>query len=165
MNARTYCFDSERQRLLKVRSCWVAGFTFSFPMKQHSISSGELLTWTKSFKCGGLAGVDVAALLQRCLRARRLRVRVRVLLNDTTGTLVAGAMQDQQVGVLPPLRSCRATVETTASPNMRPGCPFLLQKESLGFRFGTRAYAVSLSVPGTPAGAGPGPGVARHDSK
>lgn len=68
-------------------------------MKHHSISSGELITWTKSFKCGGLGGVDVAALLQRCLRARRLRVAVRVLLNDTTGTLVAGAMLHKHVGV------------------------------------------------------------------
>lgn len=68
-------------------------------MKQHSISSGELITWTKSFKCGGMEGVDVAALLQRCLRARRLRVHVRVLLNDTTGTLVAGAQLDPRVGV------------------------------------------------------------------
>lgn len=68
-------------------------------MRQHSISSGELLTWTKSFCCGGMAGVDVAALLQRCLRARGLRVRVQVLLNDTTGTLVAGAHRDPDVGV------------------------------------------------------------------
>ncbi|KAG6446676.1 hypothetical protein O3G_MSEX004559 [Manduca sexta] len=75
------------------------GFTFSFPMKQHSISSGELITWTKSFKCGGLEGVDVAALLQQCLRARNLDVTVRVLLNDTTGTLVAGAHADPAVGI------------------------------------------------------------------
>lgn len=75
------------------------GFTFSFPMRQHSISSGELITWTKSFKCAGLGGADVAALLQRCLRARRLPVAVRVLLNDTTGTLVAGAHQDPEVGI------------------------------------------------------------------
>lgn len=68
-------------------------------MKQHSISSGELITWTKSFKCSGLEGVDVAALLERCLRARRLRITVRVLLNDTTGTLVAGAHIDPNVGV------------------------------------------------------------------
>lgn len=68
-------------------------------MKQHSISSGELITWTKSFKCSGLEGVDVAALLERCLRARRLNVTVRVLLNDTTGTLVAGAHMHQNVGV------------------------------------------------------------------
>ncbi|XP_026501704.1 hexokinase-2-like [Vanessa tameamea] len=73
------------------------GFTFSFPMKQHSISSGELITWTKSFKCGGMEGVDVAALLQRCLHARGLRVTVQVLLNDTTGTLVAGAQLDPAV--------------------------------------------------------------------
>ncbi|CAK1546796.1 unnamed protein product [Leptosia nina] len=75
------------------------GFTFSFPMKQHSISSGELITWTKSFKCGGMAGVDVAALLQRCLNDRGLKVTVQVLLNDTTGTLVAGAHLDPEVAI------------------------------------------------------------------
>lgn len=75
------------------------GFTFSFPMRQHSISSGELITWTKSFNCGGMDGVDVAALLQRCLSARSLDVTVRVLLNDTTGTLVAGAHIDRNVGI------------------------------------------------------------------
>ncbi|CAB3258720.1 unnamed protein product [Arctia plantaginis] len=75
------------------------GFTFSFPMKQHSILSGELITWTKSFKCGGLEGVDVAALLQQCLRDRGLNITVRVLLNDTTGTLVAGAHIDPQVAI------------------------------------------------------------------
>ncbi|RVE52894.1 hypothetical protein evm_002371 [Chilo suppressalis] len=75
------------------------GFTFSFPMRQHSIHSGELITWTKSFKCGGMGGVDVAALLQRCLHARDLDVTVRVLLNDTTGTLVAGAHIDPAVGI------------------------------------------------------------------
>ncbi|XP_045518979.1 hexokinase-2-like isoform X1 [Pieris brassicae] len=75
------------------------GFTFSFPMKQHSISSGELITWTKSFNCGGMAGVDVAALLQRCLKERGLKVTVQVLLNDTTGTLVAGAHLDPEVAI------------------------------------------------------------------
>lgn len=78
---------------------FLPGFTFSFPMKQHSILSGELITWTKSFKCGGLEGVDVAALLQQCLRDRGLNITVRVLLNDTTGTLVAGAHIDPAVGV------------------------------------------------------------------
>ncbi|XP_059047147.1 hexokinase-2-like [Achroia grisella] len=75
------------------------GFTFSFPMRQHSISSGELITWTKSFKCSGMEGVDVAGLLQRCLHARGLRVTVRVLLNDTTGTMMAGAHINPNVGI------------------------------------------------------------------
>ncbi|XP_053619258.1 hexokinase-2-like [Plodia interpunctella] len=75
------------------------GFTFSFPMKHTSITSGQLITWTKSFKCGGMEGVDVAGLLQRCLDDRNLKVTVQVLLNDTTGTLVAGAYEDPTVGM------------------------------------------------------------------
>ncbi|XP_013196366.1 hexokinase-2 [Amyelois transitella] len=75
------------------------GFTFSFPLEQTSITSGQLITWTKTFKCGGMKGVDVVDLLQRCLDARNLNITVQVLLNDTTGTLVAGAYEDPTVGV------------------------------------------------------------------
>ncbi len=39
------------------------GFTFSFPMKQHSLHSAELLTWTKSFNCPSVVGRDVVELL------------------------------------------------------------------------------------------------------
>ena len=32
------------------------GFTFSFPCKQTSLDSGELINWTKGFTCSGVEG-------------------------------------------------------------------------------------------------------------
>lgn len=79
------------------------GFTFSFPMVQHSLCSGNLVTWTKSFKCHGMEDQDVVKMLTDALRSRDMdNVRVVVLLNDTTGTLIAGAMLDSRtrIGVI-----------------------------------------------------------------
>lgn len=65
------------------------GFTFSFPMKQHSLHSAELVTWTKSFNCPSVVGCDVVQLLQSSLRKNGMRnIEVLCILNDTTGTLV-----------------------------------------------------------------------------
>lgn len=65
------------------------GFTFSFPMKQHSLHSAELVTWTKSFNCPSVVGCDVVQLLQSSLRKQGMRnIEVLCILNDTTGTLV-----------------------------------------------------------------------------
>jgi hexokinase len=65
------------------------GFTFSFPMKQHSLHSAELVTWTKSFNCPSVVGCDVVQLLQSSLRKQGMKnIEVLCILNDTTGTLV-----------------------------------------------------------------------------
>jgi hexokinase len=65
------------------------GFTFSFPMKQHSLHSAELVTWTKSFNCPSVVGCDVVQLLQSSLRKHGMKnIEVLCILNDTTGTLV-----------------------------------------------------------------------------
>lgn len=65
------------------------GFTFSFPMKQHSLHSAELVTWTKSFNCPSVVGCDVVQLLQSSLQKHGMRnIEVLCILNDTTGTLV-----------------------------------------------------------------------------
>lgn len=66
------------------------GFTFSFPMKQHSLHSAELVTWTKSFNCPSVVGRDVVELLQTSLRKHGMvNIEVLCILNDTTGTLVS----------------------------------------------------------------------------
>lgn len=65
------------------------GFTFSFPMTQHSLNSAELLTWTKSFNCPSVVGVDVVQMLQSSLKKHGMNnIEVLCILNDTTGTLV-----------------------------------------------------------------------------
>ncbi|KAG5118159.1 hypothetical protein JHK82_032579 [Glycine max] len=70
------------------------GFTFSFPVKQMSVSSGILLKWTKGFSIVDLVGIDVPAFLQEALTRKGLDVRVAALVNDTVGTLALGHYHD-----------------------------------------------------------------------
>lgn len=66
------------------------GFTFSFPMKQHSLDSGCLVTWTKTFNCPDVVDQDVVKLLQQSLeKYGHNHIDVIAILNDTTGTLVS----------------------------------------------------------------------------
>ncbi|KAG8036408.1 hypothetical protein G9C98_003730 [Cotesia typhae] len=76
------------------------GFTFSFPMIQHSLETGILVTWTKSFNCPDVVNKDAVQLLKDAI-ARRGDTRVKVLavLNDTTGTLLQGATQDPNTAI------------------------------------------------------------------
>lgn len=76
------------------------GFTFSFPMKQHSLDSAELVTWTKSFKADNVQGNDVVKLLRESLnRLGTNKINVLAILNDTTGTLVQGARLDKNTRI------------------------------------------------------------------
>ncbi|KAK7253092.1 hypothetical protein RIF29_37522 [Crotalaria pallida] len=70
------------------------GFTFSFPVKQKSVSSGILIKWTKGFSIVNMVGRDVAACLQDALKRKGLDVRVAALVNDTVGTLALGHYHD-----------------------------------------------------------------------
>eukprot|EP00092_Neocalanus_flemingeri_P006515 GFUD01007023.1.p1 GENE.GFUD01007023.1~~GFUD01007023.1.p1 ORF type:complete len:455 (+),score=132.45 GFUD01007023.1:44-1408(+) len=68
------------------------GFTFSFPMTQTALDVGHLVNWTKSFNCPGVIGEDVVGMLNVALDSVGVEnVSVVAILNDTTGTLVAGA--------------------------------------------------------------------------
>jgi hexokinase len=71
------------------------GFTFSFPIRQHSIRRGELILWTKGWTASGVEGRDVAALMDRALKDQGVGgVRVVSLNNDTTGTQIERAYFD-----------------------------------------------------------------------
>ncbi|KAG5144467.1 hypothetical protein AAZX31_11G015400 [Glycine max] len=70
------------------------GFTFSFPVKQMSVSSGILIKWTKGFSIVDMVGRDVAACLQEALTRKGLDMRVAALVNDTVGTLAVGHYHD-----------------------------------------------------------------------
>jgi len=70
------------------------GFTFSFPMSQEGLASARLVSWTKSFNCPGVEGEEVVSLLQKAIDSKNLKVKVVAILNDTTGTLVAGSYVD-----------------------------------------------------------------------
>lgn len=68
------------------------GFTFSFPVRQKGLDKGELITWTKGFKCEGVEGSDVVAMLKKSIGKRGdVNIDVAAILNDTTGCLMSCA--------------------------------------------------------------------------
>lgn len=76
------------------------GFTFSFPMIQHSLDIGVLVTWTKSFNCPDVVNKDAVQLLREALDRRGdTKVKVVAIMNDTTGTLVQGSMLDPETAI------------------------------------------------------------------
>ena len=46
------------------------GFTFSFPVRQISLTSGTLIRWTKDFSASGAEGEDVVRLLKEALKRK-----------------------------------------------------------------------------------------------
>ncbi|XP_013391804.1 hexokinase-1-like [Lingula anatina] len=80
------------------------GFTFSFPMTQKGLKSGILITWTKSFRCKDGVGDDAGAALEAAMAKREelKDVELAAILNDTTGTIMAGAYADHKcyIGVI-----------------------------------------------------------------
>lgn len=79
------------------------GFTFSFPMTQQGLDVGLLVNWTKSFNCPGVVGKDVVGMLNKSLADVGVtNVKVVAIINDTTGTLVAGSHDypDTAIGLI-----------------------------------------------------------------
>ncbi|XP_021920962.1 hexokinase-1-like [Zootermopsis nevadensis] len=73
------------------------GFTFSFPMIQKGLDVGILVTWTKSFNCPSVVGRDAVQMLREAINRRGdTHVEVLAVLNDTTGTLIQGAVLDRR---------------------------------------------------------------------
>ena len=71
------------------------GFTFSFPVRQKGLAKGELVAWTKGFKCEGVEGTDVVAMLNKSIRKRDdVKIDVLAILNDTTGCLMSCAWKN-----------------------------------------------------------------------
>ncbi|KAL5771120.1 hypothetical protein ACOSP7_015274 [Xanthoceras sorbifolium] len=66
------------------------GFTFSFPVRQTSLSSGNLIKWTKGFSIEDAVGEDVVGELTKAMERIGLDMRVSALVNDTIGTLAGG---------------------------------------------------------------------------
>ncbi|KAG8471809.1 hypothetical protein CXB51_036372 [Gossypium anomalum] len=93
-------FSPDRQREL--------GFTFSFPVRQTSISSGTLIKWTKGFSIEDAVnssnlysyfavGQDVVGELTKAMETIGLDMRVTALVNDTIGTLAGGRYNNPDV--------------------------------------------------------------------
>ncbi|XP_077280646.1 hexokinase type 2 [Temnothorax americanus] len=76
------------------------GFTFSFPIIQHSLDVGILVTWTKTFNCPDAVNKDVVRLLREALDRRGdTKVKVVAVLNDTTGTLIQASTLDHNTAI------------------------------------------------------------------
>ncbi|XP_058115394.1 hexokinase-1-like isoform X1 [Magnolia sinica] len=73
------------------------GFTFSFPVRQLSITSGTLIKWTKGFSIDDAVGEDVVAELTKAMERRGVDMRVSALVNDTIGTLAGGRYYNNDV--------------------------------------------------------------------
>ncbi|KAI3522805.1 hypothetical protein L1887_00855 [Cichorium endivia] len=71
------------------------GFTFSFPVKQTSLSSGTLIKWTKGFAIQDMVEKDVVECLQKALSRSGLDMNVAALVNDSVGTLALGHFYDK----------------------------------------------------------------------
>ncbi|XP_004513053.1 hexokinase-1-like [Cicer arietinum] len=73
------------------------GFTFSFPIRQTSISSGTLIKWSKGFNIQDVVGEDVVGELTKSLEKIGLDMRVAALINDTVGTVAKARFSNQDV--------------------------------------------------------------------
>eukprot|EP00920_Eleutheroschizon_duboscqi_P019812 GHVT01047551.1.p1 GENE.GHVT01047551.1~~GHVT01047551.1.p1 ORF type:complete len:366 (+),score=79.17 GHVT01047551.1:203-1300(+) len=83
------------------------GFTCSFPCIQKSLSSSELVEWTKDFETGEktndkVVGRDVGQLLTQALRQHSVKAELMAVLNDTVGTLISCAYHKSSAS--PPCR-------------------------------------------------------------
>ncbi|CAM1510693.1 Fc.00g010280.m01.CDS01 [Cosmosporella sp. VM-42] len=76
---------------LQCQHCHRLGFAFSFTFDQHSINTGTLMFWTKSFCIEDAVGRDPAWMLQEALNKQELPILVSALANDTVGALAARA--------------------------------------------------------------------------
>ncbi|KAK0595609.1 hypothetical protein LWI29_008336 [Acer saccharum] len=73
------------------------GFTFSFPVMQTSINSGNLVRWTKGFDIDDAVGRDVVTELTKAMKRQGLDMNVSALVNDTVGTLAGGRYSNKDV--------------------------------------------------------------------
>ncbi|XP_019057839.1 PREDICTED: hexokinase-4-like isoform X4 [Tarenaya hassleriana] len=106
--------DSGKRRL---------GFTFSFPVKQTSVSSGNLIRWTKGFAIKDAVHEEVSGLLQAALDKRRVNMQVTALVNDTVGSLALAHYHDQDTvaAVIIGTGTNAAYVEKTENITKSPG--------------------------------------------
>ncbi|KAJ2145439.1 hypothetical protein IW136_000982 [Coemansia sp. RSA 678] len=78
------------------------GFTFSFPIFQTGIASGNLSMWNKGFTVPNSVGRDVVNLTQSAFQRHHVPVEVVAVVNDTVGTLMTSGYSypDTQMGII-----------------------------------------------------------------
>nr|XP_024368251.1 hexokinase-1-like isoform X3 [Physcomitrium patens] len=73
-----------------------AGFAFSFPVRQTSVKSGNVIQWTKGFKIDDAIGKDIVKQFQDAISRSGHDVEISALVNDTVGTLAGGRYNFQE---------------------------------------------------------------------
>jgi len=92
--------DFQTVHNLPPRQHYNLGFCFSLPMIQKGLDVGILVSWTKNYNCPGVEGEDVVRMLNKALTVVGVsNVKVVAILNDTTGTLVAGSHDYPDAGI------------------------------------------------------------------
>ncbi|XP_077975280.1 hexokinase-2-like [Styela clava] len=80
------------------------GFTFSFPCEQKGLDESILLRWTKGYNVSGVVGEDIVKLLRdsinrQCEKGIKCMVEIVAVINDTVGTLMSCAYEDQNCSI------------------------------------------------------------------
>ncbi|KAI9471702.1 hypothetical protein LPJ78_000631 [Coemansia sp. RSA 989] len=78
------------------------GYTFSFPIFQTGIASGNLSMWNKGFTVPNSVGRDVVNLTQSAFQRHHVPVEITAIVNDTVGTLMTSGYShpDTQLGII-----------------------------------------------------------------
>ncbi|KAJ2157302.1 hypothetical protein GGF46_004598 [Coemansia sp. RSA 552] len=78
------------------------GYTFSFPIFQTGIASGNLSVWNKGFTVPNSVGRDVVNLTQAAFQRHHVPVEIAAVVNDTVGTLMTSGYThpDTQMGII-----------------------------------------------------------------
>ncbi|CAL9092273.1 unnamed protein product [Musa acuminata var. zebrina] len=87
--AKDCLIEGDRQREI--------GFTFSFPVRQSSVSAGVLVKWTKGFSIDETVGKDISVELTKAMERQHLDMRIAALVNDAVGTLAGSRYYDNDV--------------------------------------------------------------------
>ncbi|PKM87914.1 MAG: hexokinase [Firmicutes bacterium HGW-Firmicutes-12] len=76
------------------------GHTFSFPCKSRGLNEAYLINWTKEFETSGVEGRDIGIALQEALELENVHnVKPSAIINDTVGTLLTAAYQEQDCDI------------------------------------------------------------------
>lgn len=88
----------EKHGELNAKTPFPCGFCFSFAFRSYSIDRAESLTMQKGFETGKDTddpvmgpGSDIGLMLSRAFERAKMPAYTAAVLNDTTGTLIAGA--------------------------------------------------------------------------
>lgn len=86
--------------MVKPGCVYPLGHTFSFPIRQLGVNRAILLKWTKEIKTSGVVGRDINEILADSLKKQNLNnVVPQAVINDTVGTLLAGAYNDLRADI------------------------------------------------------------------